>query len=852
MNLPGPGVFAACATMLSVLSADVLRDAGVLTTPWPWFVASGTCAGWALLGAPRRAHASILLLALYVMLVGWTLAKSVTPARDHLSRLVARGDRILQVEGIAISEARKPVRMDVGALSAFDYREPYTRFIFEARRLIVAEDGAAPSDGRSRAVPVRGRMWTYIPDDVAPRIRPGALLRLTGNASRVDPPLNPAARDFRPHALEDGVAGFLGVPHGSLIEPAANPPLFDRMVGVFYRVRGYARERSSRALLDDEAPSPGRALLSALLLGERDVSLRPVHVSFTRLGLSHLLAISGLNLVVLAGAFALLLRVLFTALSAPLSIAWRAEPILVSLVVAAYLFVLPVQPSILRAGIMTLALLIPAVIGRRHDRVNVLGWTLVLILIRRPHEMYTLGLQLSFGVVLALLTLTNPLRDRVFGRVRDPATLSSARRAARGLETAFVGATVAWLVSAPTIVHHTGFITPLAIPATLLGAPVMSALTATGYLMLIVSTLLPGVAHTLMLWLAQGADALATAASFVDDLPFAMIRTPWVSAWLACAGTLVIVSWLLVPRDALLRFPRRARAARLAATAVVAVWAALEFRAPSLRPDVALRVDTMYVQDGSCLLLRAGDSGALWDGGGSRFDLGVRTLPDAFRKLRARNIRDAFLTHPNLDHFNALPDLFRALGVERLHTTRFVLRAAETDPDGPEAALLALASRHGVRVLAHSAGDVIPLGPARVRILWPPHDLPADTHDNDTSLVARFELPDVPASGGVLLTGDIQAPAMRGLLADPGALRASILELPHHGSAGSMPMALRFVEAVRPSIILQSTGIERVNDARWDSARGTGVTWLVTATRGASWGEVLRDGTLRSGAMHPP
>ncbi|MGD9693366.1 MAG: ComEC/Rec2 family competence protein [Phycisphaerales bacterium] len=850
---PAPGVLAACMAVLAVITTQAMRAHAPLPPPWLWFVLTAACAASPLLSrATSRRLGPFLLLSMYFLMIGWTTAKAILPAHDHLARLIAHGTRIIEVEGVALTEARRPVNADLGALRAFDHRAPRTRFTLLVRTLIVADDGATPTTSIERSIPARGRLWTFINEEDAHRITPGAMLRITGQADPTEPPLNPGARDWRPHSLQQGFAGYLDVPDGTLIRKYAEPSRTDRLIALFYRLRGDARARSSRVLLDGADVSPGRAMLAALLLGEREQSLHSVHVSFTRLGLTHLLAISGLNLVVLAGAFALLLRVLFALLPIPLSIAWRAEPIIISLVVTAYLFILPVQPSILRAGIMTLALLIPSVIGRRHDRVNTLGWTLLLILIWQPYELFSLGLQLSFGVVLALLTLTNPLRDRLFGAPGDPALLSPAQRAWRSFQTALVGAAVAWLVSIPAIAHHTGIISPLAVPATLLGGPAATALSVGGYVTLIISLFSPSAAHLLIPWITQAANLLARAASFADDVPFALIRVPHVSVWLASAATASIVWWLITPRDALSGFPRRVRLARLCVTALIVGWTAYELRTPTLERNVALRVDALYVRDGSCLLLRAGNAAALWDAGGSRFDLGVRTLPDALRALRARNVRDVFLTHANLDHFNAVPDLFGALPIERLHTTSHVLHEAETDPDGPEAALLTSARRHNVEVITHVAGDIIPLGPARLRILWPPADLPLDTPDNDASLVARVEHPALPSRSAALLTGDIQAPAMRALLEQPDDLIAHILEIPHHGSAASLPTAMRFVEAVRPSIILQSTDADRLDDDRWSDARKPGVRWLTTCREGASWGAILRDGNARSGALHPP
>ena len=83
--------------------------------------------------------------------------------------------------------------------------------------------------------------------------------------------------------------------------------------------------------------------------------------------------------------------------------------------------------------------------------------------------------------------------------------------------------------------------------------------------------------------------------------------------------------------------------------------------------------------------------------------------------------------------------------------------------------------------------------------------------ENDRSLVFRVEHveaePGSPAE--ILFTGDIEEAAMRHLMEEfPLSLRAHVLEIPHHGSL--RPATGRFIECVKPDLILQSTGPRRM------------------------------------------
>jgi beta-lactamase superfamily II metal-dependent hydrolase len=120
--------------------------------------------------------------------------------------------------------------------------------------------------------------------------------------------------------------------------------------------------------------------------------------------------------------------------------------------------------------------------------------------------------------------------------------------------------------------------------------------------------------------------------------------------------------------------------------------------------------------------------------------------------------------------------------------------------------------------------------------------------DNDWSLVARM----VPRGGApdketpVLFCGDIEGPAMEGIMAAHPGLHPRVMEAPHHGSAKQA--GIQFVSELNPEIVVQSTGPQRANDARWIKVR-EGRVWYTTCLNGASWVEVRRDGSVKSGPM---
>ena len=806
----------------------------------------------------RRVAAALgegfLWLALAAAMAAVLISRVREPGTASLRRALTDSEpALMTLEGV-IAEAPRTVPRR-GALAEF--APPWMR----TERLgfwmdVAARVEGSVGDGASRVVPASGRVWVAAPAAAlgAGPLRAGDCIRITGMARAPAPPRNPGEDDERLAAAAapgGGVAGFVTVADERLIERLEGAPsmarwliraralLRQRAVGWFEGGAGEADARGAQA--------DGRRLLALMLLGEPDERLQEVRDAFTRLGLTHLLAISGVNLTILAVAASWALRLLGLR-------PWAHLAIVVALV-AGYTLILPVQPPVLRAAIMAVALLAAEASGRRYGGMGVLGWTLVIVLAWRPMDLFTPGLQLSFGCVAALVGLAEPVRERLFGGADPldagaPATLRSRLvRDGQGLISATIAA---WAVSTPCIAHHIGVVTPAAIPASVATIPVFTGLVGAGYAGLLAAAVFPSLGALLSPLLGWAAGGLAWAVTVAERMPGASLPLPWIGPWLAVALTALAVWWL---RWGTLRrgaWRRPANLAGIAASVAAAVWAGAVLTSNGLPRDVALRVDMLSVGDGSCLLLRSGDRAALWDCGSGNFAMGRREIPAAVRALRARIGASApqgltvFVTHPDLDHFSALLDVVEPLGVTKVVVgERFHADARRSRGHGPEALVLGRLRERGVAVETVSAGWSWRLGEAEMRVVWPPQGA-SFTKSNNASLVALLRVPGVETPS-LLLTGDAEDEAIEGVIAGEPGLRASVMEIPHHGSFRRE--AARLVGLVKPTIALQSTGPKREGDERWDRAKRGVPLWLMTSRGGAAWAEVLRSGEVRGGAM---
>ncbi len=852
-SLPRPHRRSLVAFTMVAAGCAVARHAPMVPAP-AWL---GLAAAALIVAALGRTMAARLALAAAAALAGagWFALRIHEAPAGHLSELWAGagGDAplIIAVEGMVAEPARRmdPARAP-GALAhlAGAGREASWRITVDVDRLLTV---AGPVAARGRV-----RVWVPCRDAGAPfPAGPGERVRLSGELEPPPRPMNPGAPDRRLWAAQEGGAGVLRVPNIELVERlepvgGAAWAVRSRWVRLIAGLRAGAAGALDAAAGAGEGGGESRAMLAALLLGEYDSAAQDVASAFTRQGLVHLLAISGFHLVVIAWAALGLIRL--TGERGGL------EPALVAALVVLYLLVVPAEAPVLRAGLMALAFLAAEAAGRRYDRLTVLGWIALGLILWRPMDLWSLGFQLSCGIVAVLLWQGRAWHDRLWGvplrgtiRSGPPGIVASGARWLWGVSKGLISTSVlCWAVAAPLVAHHTGIVSPLAAPAGVLIVPLVTVLLWAGYTALALGAVAPGVAGVVGGALERLASWTAGIVRWLDHVPGTVLWLPSVSALWAAAATAVVLYWFA-------RGHRRDRAA-WATAAVVAAWLAVEVLVmPGVSWRGRARVDALSVGDGACMLVRAGRGGRglsgedamLWDCGSVRTGMGLRELPRAVRALGAWRVRTAVVTHAHLDHVSALPDVVAPLGIRRVLVSPATAAAAQRDGSSVAGVLLRELRRRGVEVRVVRAGERFRLGEATVEFLWPEDGFAGSSalRTNEASLVARVTVATDGGERRVLLTGDIGPVAMGALMADGERIRADVIELPHHGSVS--PAAMGFVAAVAPRVVLQSTGPRRVGDPRWGALRD-GRRWLTTAAEGAVWAEIRRDGEIGAGSLH--
>lgn len=145
-----------------------------------------------------------------------------------------------------------------------------------------------------------------------------------------------------------------------------------------------------------------QAILTSLLVGYRDDVTAVQQEAYATMGLSHILAVSGLHT-----AFVLFLLYL---LLSPLSLleARRVQIALTILLLWGYAYLVGLPASVVRVAIMATSMLVGQAIGRRRSALNALCLAAIVMLIYDANQLFLVGFQLSFVATLSIL-LFQPL-----------------------------------------------------------------------------------------------------------------------------------------------------------------------------------------------------------------------------------------------------------------------------------------------------------------------------------------------------------------------------------------------------------------------------------------------------------
>ncbi len=631
-------------------------------------------------------------------------------------------------------------------------------------RVVAIRDGAAwrPAGGLSR-LRVAGELT-----DVAP----GDRLRVFAQLAEQPPPLNPGQYDWAAAERRAGRTSELYCIDPQCVTVQQRAPT--AAAGTWlHAVRTWCSAQLAANVAARDAP-----LVLATLLGDQERLTDDVKDAFLKTGAIHLLVISGAHI-------AMLSTIVWAAAGlVGLSSRWRSVATLAAIVL--YAAVVGREPSVTRATLLAVAMILALQAGRRASAGNLLGGAALVVLAINPNELFRSGTQFSFLAVAALIVCgrwltrprpVDPLR-RLIAQTRPwPARL--VKRTAKAFALLAAVSAGVGVAVAPLVAYHFHVLTPASVLLTPIASPLVGLALAAGVTVLTLGWLIPP------LGVAFGAicgGALRATHAFVDaagDAPGAFAYCASPGAWWLCLLYGVAGLFAAVPA---LR-PGRRWTASLAMSWAAIGYLSLEADRPA---SGELRCTFLSVGHGTAVVLEMpGKQTILYDAGSLSSPDATAQIISSYLWRRGIDQIDAIvLSHADIDHYNAVPGLLERFPVGVVYISPMMF--------DPVAALGDLTAPNYLRDTLQAAG--VPLREVwmndrlttadpqvEIAVLHPPEQGMLG-RDNANSILLAVSY----AGRRILLPGDLESPGVERVMADP-PVDCDVLLAPHHGSDQSDP-----------------------------------------------------------------
>ncbi|ASA23655.1 ComEC/Rec2 family competence protein [Paenibacillus donghaensis] len=587
--------------------------------------------------------------------------------------------------------------------------------------------------------------------------------------------------------------------------------------------------------------------MKGLIIGFQDDLDPDIFQQFSQLGLTHILAISGMHVAVYVGALLFIWKRCRLTRETALTLTLLLVPV--------YVLLSGAGPSVVRAGLMSMIALYAARVQVLGDGRNILSAAALAMLLWNPYLLLSVSFQLSFLVTAGLM-------------VYVPMVNLLLRKLPLMLRSAVSVTVVAQLVSFPLTIYYFNQFSLLSFAANLLLVPFITfVVLPLGTLTLLLSACWEGAAGKV----ADAAELLNNwtfvLVEWMNGFPGAVLiwRSPsllWICGYYLLLYGLLAVARLRIEARNVPQYMEdetrpldgsqwaengqmraginghgelrkaatgwRGKVLQLAPAAALAVLLCQGYRSEEL--NGAGHISYLDVGQGDSILITTPDgANILVDGGGtvsfgakepwrirrSPFEVGAKTLVPLLKKRGIHRLDAVVLTHADQDHAGGLQAVLESIPVSAL-----LFNGTLTDRE-PYRKLMRTALAANIKLYSvHQGMTLRPDSATELAVLWPPPPLqnqpqadydvekiPVLEEQNHGSVVFRLEL----NGRNFLFTGDmdeeaeeeiIQSAALSGISQAP---RADVLKVAHHGSKTSTGEA--WLEFWRPAAAVISAGV---------------------------------------------
>ena len=508
--------------------------------------------------------------------------------------------------------------------------------------------------------------------------------------------------------------------------------------------------------------STSSSLVPGLVLGDTSLQSNDFKEQMQKVGLSHLTAVSGANFVLVASFLLWFLQFIIKRI--------KHRLIIVLIVLFLFIFLVRPTPSVLRAAVMTLVILIARYRGENTRGIASLGAAITLLILLDPFQSIDPGFALSVLATAGILFLSPKVENKL-QKIIKPRWLVEAISIP-------VSATIPCL---PVILLLSNEFSIATIPSNILVAPVIAPITVLGFLSAILTPIVSSVGAILFAAATFFAKYIVVVSDAMEKFPSIHFNDTRV--------------YILIFILSLVLYFNHQKSITVIITALL--LAQLVFNTTSW-PGRNWQVVNCDVGQGDAMVVNLGTSSAIVIDTGP--DPGV--IDNCLRALNIKTIPVLILTHFHSDHVGAISGVVK---------DRLIGQVWISNLHQPESAYeRAMKELVGIEVKSVTKGEsyLFPESNVEIKVLWPQSngvnfkELPGDgSKINNSSISLILKTNDLSVFAG----GDIE-PEVQEVITASGLLSdVDLLKVSHHGSAYQyVPM----LDILKPEIAIISVGSE--------------------------------------------
>jgi len=390
-----------------------------------------------------------VLLAIIFFAGGWRFT-ATQPTKTPQSAAFFNGRETVQIIGLVIQPP--------------DVRDSHTNLTIQVESLqplLPMPENFDPEvvSGKLLLQVSSNRDWAY-----------GDRLLVTGKMTL---PYESGGFSYAEYLANKGIHSLMPYARVDWVEPGQGKPILAHIFGL---------RQKSYEVLQEIFPAPESELLSGILLGRDRGIAQDLQHAFQLTGMTHIIAISGFNITILAGFFSSIFTRVFGhkigALGAILGI-------------SAYTIMVGAEAAVVRAAIIGTLGVLGGMFGRRQNGLNSLGLAALGMALFNPNILWDVGFQLSAAATLGLILYAQPMEERFIKYTSRWMPEEQAKTLAGPVSEIFLFTLAAQLMTLPIIAYHFGEVSWLALIANPLVLPPQSLVMLLGGLALLAGLALP-------------------------------------------------------------------------------------------------------------------------------------------------------------------------------------------------------------------------------------------------------------------------------------------------------------------------------------------------------------------------